>query len=109
MGDEKQRYKVVVFVPWEALDAVRAAMARAGAGVIGDYEWCSFATRGRGTFRGGESASPAVGRAGRLEEVPEWRLEVVASGGVVKAVVAAMKAAHPYEEAAYDVYRLEDL
>lgn len=108
MGDEKQRYKIAVFVPWEALDVVRAAMARAGAGVIGDYDWCSFATRGRGTFRGGEGASPTVGRAGRREEVPEWRLEMVASGDVVEAVVAAMKAAHPYEEVAYDVYRLED-
>ncbi len=108
MGDEKQRYKVVVFVPWEALDIVRAAMARAGAGVIGAYDRCSFASKGRGTFRGGEGASPAVGEAGRLEEVPEWRLEMVSGGDVVEAVVAAMKAAHPYEEVAYDVYRLED-
>ena len=108
MGDRKQHYKVAVFVPWEALDVVRAAMARAGAGVIGEYDWCSFATKGRGTFRGGEGASPTVGRAGRLEEVPEWRLEMVARGDVVEAVVAAMKAAHPYEEVAYDVYRLEE-
>jgi hypothetical protein len=102
------RYKVVVFVPWAAFDVVRAAMARAGAGVIGAYDWCSFAARGRGTFRGGEGAAPAVGRAGRLEEVDEWRLEMAAAGDVVEAVVAAMKAAHPYEEVAYDVYRLED-
>jgi hypothetical protein len=108
MGDKEPRYKVVVFVPWEALDAVRAAMARAGAGVIGAYDRCSFATKGRGTFRGGAGASPAVGRAGRLEEVPEWRLEMVARGDIVEAVVATMKAAHPYEEVAYDVYRLED-
>ncbi len=108
MGDKAKRYKIVVFVPWEALDAVRAAMARAGAGVIGAYDWCSFAVKGRGSFRGGEGASPAVGKAGRLEEVPDWRLEMVAAGEVVEAVVAAMKAAHPYEEVAYDVYRLED-
>ena len=107
-GDTDQRYKVVVFVPWTALDVVRAAMARAGAGVIGAYDWCSFAVKGRGTFRGSETSSPVVGQAGRLEEVPEWRLEMVAGAGVVKAVVAAMKAAHPYEEVAYDVYRLED-
>lgn len=108
MGEEKKRYKVVVFVPWESLDVVRAAMARAGGGVIGKYDWCSFAVKGRGTFCGGEGAAPAVGRAGRIEEVAEWRLEVVAGGDVVEAVVAAMKAAHPYEEVAYDVYRLED-
>jgi hypothetical protein len=108
MGDKAKRYKVVVFVPWESLDVVRAAMARAGAGAIGAYDRCSFASKGRGTFRGGEGASPAVGRVGRLEEVPEWRLEMVARGDVVEAVVAAMKAAHPYEEVAYDVYRLEE-
>jgi hypothetical protein len=104
-----RRYKVVVFVPWGALDVVRAAMARAGAGVIGAYDWCSFAAKGRGTFRGGEGASPAVGEAGRLEEVTEWRLEMVAAGDVVEQVVAALVAAHPYEEVAYDVYRLEDI
>jgi hypothetical protein len=108
MGDQEKRYKVVVFVPWEALDVVRAAMARAGAGVIGAYDWCSFAVKGRGSFRGGEGASPAVGKAGRFEMVPEWRLEMAAGAEVIKTVVTAMKAAHPYEEVAYDVYRLED-
>jgi hypothetical protein len=103
------RYKVVVFVPGENLAAVREAMANAGAGVIGNYTRCSFAAEGRGTFRGGESASPAVGEAGRLEEVAEWRLEMAAAGDVVEQVVAAMVAAHPYEEVAYDVYRLEDI
>ncbi|HUU55805.1 MAG TPA: NGG1p interacting factor NIF3 [bacterium] len=103
-----RRYKVVVFVPAEALARVRGAMARAGAGVIGDYTRCSFAAKGVGTFRGGEGAHPAAGTAGRFEEVNEWRLEMVAGEEVVAAVVAAMKAAHPYEEAAYDVYRLED-
>jgi hypothetical protein len=104
-----RRYKVVVFVPWEARERVRAAMARAGAGVTGAYDWCSFAVKGRGTFHGGEGSRPAVGKAGRREEVDEWRLEMVAGGDVVAAVVEAMKAAHPYEEVAYDVYRLEDL
>ncbi len=102
------RYKVVVFVPREALARVREAMARAGAGVIGNYSRCSFAAAGVGTFLGGEGTQPAVGEAGRLEEVTEWRLEMVAGEEVVADVVAAMKAAHPYEEVAYDVYRRED-
>ncbi|NIT36318.1 MAG: NGG1p interacting factor NIF3 [candidate division Zixibacteria bacterium] len=108
MADKPRRYKVVVFVPWESLSVVRGAMARAGAGIIGDYTRCSFANKGRGTFRGGEGTSPAVGVAGRVEEVDEWRLEMVAAADVIEGVVAAMKAAHPYEEVAYDVYRLED-
>jgi len=101
------RYKVVVFVPAAALAAVREAMAAAGAGAIGGYSRCSFAAPGRGTFLGGEGTKPAVGEAGRAEEVEEWRLEMVAAADKVEAVVAAMRRAHPYEEVAYDVYRLE--
>lgn len=107
--DNNARYKIVVFVPPASLDVVREAMAGAGAGVIGDYDHCSFATPGRGTFRGGEGSRPAVGTAGVLETVEEWRLEMVAAGDVVADVVAAMKRVHPYEEVAYDVYRLEDI
>ena len=109
MVDVNARYKVVVFVPTAFLDAVRDAMAAAGAGVIGGYDHCSFAAPGRGTFRGGEDSRPAVGTAGVLETVEEWRLEMVVPGSAVRAVVAAMKRAHPYEEVAYDVYRLEDI
>jgi hypothetical protein len=102
------RYKIVVFVPAEAREAVREAMAAAGAGVIGDYTHCSFASPGAGTFYGGAGTDPAVGEAGRLETVEEWRLEMVAEEPVVAAVIAALKEAHPYEEVAYDVYRLAD-
>ncbi len=106
--DDRSRYKLVVFVPADHLAAVREAMAAAGAGVIGNYSHCSFAAPGRGTFLGGAGAYPAVGAAGRLEEVEEWRLEMACPADKIKGVVAAMKAAHPYEEVAYDVYRLED-
>lgn len=94
MGDSV-KYKVVVFVPAAALDAVREAMAAAGAGVIGNYSHCSFATPGRGTFVGEEGAHPAVGEAGRLEMVEEWRIEMVCPAGVINAVLAAMKRATP--------------
>jgi hypothetical protein len=69
--------KLVVFVPEEALDAVRDALFAAGAGRIGDYERCSWYTHGTGTFFGGEGASPALGEAGREERVGEVRLETV--------------------------------
>lgn len=103
------RYKIVVFVPAANLDAVRDAMAAAGAGVIGGYTYCSFATPGRGTFLGGAATHPAVGQAGRLETVDEWRLEMAASAECLAAALAALKRVHPYEEVAYDVYRLEDV
>lgn len=102
-------YKIVLFVPEENVDAVRDAMAEAGAGVIGNYTHCSFASPGTGTFFGGEKADPAVGAAGRLERVPEWRLEMVVPAEKAEAAITAMKAAHPYEEPAYDVYELADI
>ena len=98
--------KLVVFVPPEALDAVRDAVFAAGAGRIGDYERCSWYTEGTGTFLGGESTDPSVGEKGREERVPELRLETVFPEGRQDEVVEALRRAHPYEEPAFDVYQL---
>jgi hypothetical protein len=96
--------KLVVFVPLEALDRVRDAVFAAGAGRIGDYERCSWYTDGTGTFLGGETTDPAVGERGVEERVPEARLETVFPSDRHDEVIAALRAAHPYEEPAYDVY-----
>jgi hypothetical protein len=98
--------KLVVFVPTEALDDVRDALFTAGAGRIGAYERCSWYTEGVGTFRGGAGAEPAVGRRGVEERLPELRLETVFPAERQDEVVAALRAAHPYEEPAFDVYEL---
>ncbi len=97
-------YKIVVFVPRSHLDDVRRAMAHAGAGVIGNYGECSFISDGTGSFMPNEDASPYVGQAGNLESVDEVRLEMVVERCFVGPVVKEMLEAHPYEEAAYDVY-----
>jgi hypothetical protein len=98
--------KLVVFVPQEALEAVRDAVFEAGAGRIGDYERCSWYTAGTGTFYGGEEADPSIGERGREERVPELRLETVFPAERQGEVIAALRAAHPYEEPAFDVYTL---
>jgi hypothetical protein len=98
--------KLVVFVPAEALDAVREAVFAAGAGRIGDYERCSWYTEGTGTFYGGESTDPSVGEKGREERVAELRLETLFPEERQDEVVAALRRAHPYEEPAFDVYPL---
>jgi len=95
-------------VPREALEATRSAVFAAGAGRIGGYERCSWYAAGTGTFVGGEETSPALGEAGREERVAELRVETVVADELVGDVVAALKQAHPYEEPAYDVYRLVD-
>jgi hypothetical protein len=98
--------KLVVFVPEDALDAVRDALFSAGAGRIGDYERCSWYTEGTGTFRALPGASPTIGGVGQEERVPELRLETVFPAERHDEVVAALHTAHPYEEPAFDIYVL---
>lgn len=107
-GDRGNRgFKLVTFVPTEALDKVRSAVCKAGAGVIGAYEGCSFSGPGEGTFQGGETTSPAVGKAGRFERIPELRLELPVPADRLADVVTALRKAHPYEEPAFDIYPLQ--
>ncbi len=100
--------KLVVFVPEEALDAVRDALFGAGAGRIGDYERCSWYAEGTGTFFGGEGTSPVLGERGQEERVRELRLETVYPVEREAEVVRALREAHPYEEPAFDLYPLAE-
>jgi dinuclear metal center YbgI/SA1388 family protein len=99
-------YKLVVFVPPDAEERVRVAMGKAGAGRIGLYEGCAFAAPGTGVFTPLPGASPFVGEVGRTERVAEVRLEMLVDELHLEAAVAAMRAAHPYEEVAFDVVPL---
>ena len=102
-------YKLVWFVPREALEATRDAVFAAGAGHIGAYTRCSWYTAGTGTFFGGAGTEPSIGQAGREERVAELRVETVVTADRVREVVDALVAAHPYEEVAYDLYALAEL
>jgi dinuclear metal center YbgI/SA1388 family protein len=96
--------KIVTFLPAGDADAVAEAMATAGAGRIGSYTACSFRAGGTGAFRAPETATPTVGTAGAMNHEPEMRLEMIAPRSRRDGVVAALVAAHPYEEPAFDVY-----
>ena len=100
--------KIVVFVPPDHLEAVAEAMSSAGAGVIGDYDKCSFRMSGTGTFQPRAGASPFVGTVGTSQNVPEVRLEMLVPLWRLQDVIHGMIEAHPYEEVAYDVYPLEN-
>lgn len=101
--------KIVIFVPVGAAAQVRTALARAGAGAIGDYDSCSFETPGTGHFRPLAAANPTVGEVGELASVEEVRLEVIAPRALRDPVLTAMRQAHPYEEPAFDVIELAAL
>lgn len=98
--------KLTVFVPAPHVDQVADALFGAGAGRIGDYSRCSYRLGGQGTFLGGESTHPTIGRRGRMERVDEVRLEVVVPTRELPAAVQALRRVHPYEEPAFDIYPL---
>lgn len=100
--------KLVSFVPQSHLAAVRDAVSAAGAGVIGDYTHCSFSSEGIGTFLPGNAANPFSGKKGCVNAEPEHRFETLLPKARLGRVLNALLAAHPYEEAAYDVVTLDN-
>jgi len=101
-------YHLIVYCPLKAADRVRKAMADAGAGRIGNYDSCSFSCRGTGRFRPNDEARPAIGKTGHLEAVAEERIEAVVEKANLRAVLRAVVDAHPYEEPAIHVLKMED-
>jgi hypothetical protein len=100
------KVKIVTFVPLENADQVRQALGAAGAGRIGEYTFCSYSVVGKGRFFASAGANPHIGEPGKSEVVDEERIEVVCDRENAKAVIAAMKSVHPYEEVAFDIYPL---
>jgi len=103
------RFKLVFFCPPQNLPEIKTAIFAAGAGKYAKYSECCFTSPGVGQFRPSDSANPHIGEQGKLEEVGEVKCETMIVGkDVVKQVVEELKRTHPYEEVAYEVYRLED-
>jgi dinuclear metal center YbgI/SA1388 family protein len=100
--------KLVTFCPTDHAEKVRAAIFKAGAGVIGEYDCCSFNLDGKGSFRAGDTADPFVGEKGQIHYESEVRIETILPAWIENRVVSAMIDAHPYEEVAFDVYPLDN-
>ena len=101
-------YKLCFYVPENATDLVKNAVFEAGAGKIGNYDSCCWQTLGDGQFRPLDNSQPYIGQKGQLETVTEFKVEMVCADERIKAVIAALKKAHPYEEPAYEVWKLEE-
>lgn len=105
-------YQIVVYIPESHVEQVKEALFKAGAGKIGDYDSCAWQTLGQGQFRPLQGSNPYIGQTGSVEQVAEYRVELVCEEAVLKAAIAAMIGTHPYEEPAYSVWSLvnrEDL
>ena len=101
-------YKIVVYVPKTHEDKVREALGKSGAGHIGNYSDCTFNTDGKGTFRPLEGTNPFIGELDKLEVVDEVKIETIVPQRILGGVISSMIKAHPYEEVAYDLYKLEN-
>lgn len=101
-------YKLTVFIPDDALESVKTALFTAGAGKIGDYEQCCWQVKGSGQFMPLSGSHPHIGSHNKLENVEEWRVEMVVATDCIKQVIEALKQAHPYETPAYDVIEVLD-
>jgi len=102
-------YKLVVYASVANADQIRELLGKLGAGKIGNYDYTSFSVTGTGRFRPLKGANPTIGSVGKLEEVPEERIETIVSGEILNDVVAKVRAAHPYEEPAIDACELKGL
>lgn len=102
-------YKICYFVPATHLEKTKQALFDAGAGRIGNYDSCAWQCSGQGQFRPLEGSSPFLGESGALEIVNEYKVELVCSDDLINQAILALKQAHPYEEPAYEIYRMEIL
>jgi dinuclear metal center YbgI/SA1388 family protein len=100
--------KLVTFVPQSHKEQVLNALFEAGAGAIGNYDSCSFSLEGTGTFKGNEESKPFLGTPGKLSKEQEHRIETVFENWKERSVLDALIKAHPYEEVAFDIYKLEN-
>ncbi|MBS4535293.1 Nif3-like dinuclear metal center hexameric protein [Clostridium sp. D2Q-14] len=101
-------YKLSVFVPVTHENKIRKVLGDAGAGGIGNYSYCTFTSKGIGTFKPNEGSNPYIGNIEELEKVDEVKIEVIVSGDILDDVVKKMIYNHPYEEVAYDIFKLEN-
>tara|TARA_R110002167_G_scaffold30424_2_gene100494 strand:+ start:67811 stop:68122 length:312 start_codon:yes stop_codon:yes gene_type:complete len=101
-------FKLCCYIPESHVEAVKAALFEAGAGRIGNYEHCAWQVLGKGQFRPLAGSKPFIGVQDALETVAEYRVEMVCADEVIADVIDALRQAHPYEEPAFDVIRVED-
>lgn len=108
MNIDIKRVKIFVTVPLENLEMIRNIVCETGAGIIGDYTYCTSSTKSLGTFKPNDNTNPYIGEKNNLEFVEEEKLEVICDIDKVKKVITKLKEVHPYEEPAIDIVPLID-
>lgn len=102
-------YKINYYVPESHLEKTKKALFKAGAGHLGDYDHCCWQSLGQGQFQPLEGSAPFLGEQNTLHQVPEYKVEILCDESRLKEAITGLKVAHPYEEPAIDVYKLEEV
>ena len=102
-------YQLIFYVPASHLETVKNAVFSAGAGNFGDYDQCAWQVLGQGQFQPNTNSQPYLGQSGRLETVPEYKVEMICVDERIKVAVAALLAAHPYQQPAYAIYKMLEI
>ena len=102
-------YKLNYFVPEDSKERTKLALFDIGVGRYENYECCCFETLGTGQFKPIDSANPYIGALNKIEKVQEYKVEMICSDALIKKAVQVLKEVHPYEEVAYEVFKLEAL
>lgn len=108
MNFDVRKIKIVVTVPVENSKEIRNAICEEGAGVIGNYTYCTMSTKCIGTFKPSDNANPYIGENNKLEFVEEEKIEAVCDISIAKRVLKKLREVHPYEEPAIDIIPLID-
>ena len=108
MQFDVEKVKIFVTIPVENVEEVRNAVCESGAGIIGNYSYCTSSTKSLGTFIPNENANPYIGKNDVLEFVEEEKLEFICDINNVKKVLVELRKLHPYEEPAIDIVPLID-
>jgi len=101
-------YKLTYFVPLDAKEKTKEALFNIGVGKYNNYEFCSFETLGVGQFKPIKDANPHIGRLDKVEKVQEYKVEMICCDELIREAVKVLKESHPYEEVAYEVFRIEE-
>jgi len=101
-------YKLNFYVPEENKEDVKTALFNIGVGKYKNYECCSFETLGVGQFKPIDGAKPHIGELEKIEHVKEYKIEMTCEDKLIKEAIKVLKEVHPYEEVAYEVFKMEE-
>jgi len=101
-------FKLNFFVPSKDKERVKEALFEIGAGRYENYEHCSFETLGAGQFKPIKDAHPYIGKLGTIEQVEEYKVEMICPNELIHVAIKVLKETHPYEEVAYEVFKMEE-